>query len=78
MKEIKLTVNKKKSKVSRPWKLKFLGYSFYYVKGEINFKVHEKSIKKLKEKLKYLSGRSRIGNIKASYVKTKTSNSSMD
>lgn len=55
-KELKLTVNKEKSKVGRPWKLKFLGYSFYHARGEVDFRIHEKSIKKLKQKLKYLTG----------------------
>ncbi|QUH31903.1 group II intron reverse transcriptase/maturase [Vallitalea guaymasensis] len=68
---LKLKVNQEKSKVGRPWKLKFLGYSFYCVKGGVDFRVHEKSIRKLKEKIKYLTGRSRIGNIKATYIKIK-------
>ncbi len=66
-----MKVNQEKSKVGRPWKLKFLGYSFYCVKGGVDFRVHEKSIRKLKEKIKYLTGRSRIGNIKATYIKIK-------
>ncbi|MCT4593803.1 MAG: hypothetical protein N4A57_05985 [Anaeromicrobium sp.] len=69
--KLKLTVNKEKSKVGRPWKLKFLGYSFYNVKGGVEFRVHEKSVKKLKEKIKYLTGRSRIGNIRTAYLKIK-------
>ena len=67
--KLKLVVNKEKSSVCRPWKLKFLGYSFYHVKGGLEFKVHKKSIEKLKAKLKYLTGRSRIGNIKSTFVK---------
>lgn len=69
--KLKLKVNKEKSKVGRPWKLKYLGYSFYIIKGGVDFRVHEKSIRKLKEKLKYLTGRSRVGNIKATYIKLK-------
>lgn len=69
--KLKLTVNKEKSTVGRPWKLKFLGYSFYNVKGGVEFRVHEKSVKKLKQKIKYLTGRSRIGNIKSTYIKLK-------
>lgn len=68
---LKLTVNKEKSEVGRPWKLKFLGYSFYYGRNGIEFRVHKKSIKKLKEKLKSLTGRSRIGNIKRTYQRIK-------
>lgn len=67
--KLKLVVNKEKSSVCRPWKLKFLGYSFYNVKGGVEFRVHEKSIKKLKAKLKYVTGRSRIGNIKSTFIK---------
>lgn len=67
--KLKLVVNEEKSSVCKPGKLKFLGYSFYYVKGGVNFRVHEKSIRKLKSKLKYLTGRSRIGNIQSTFVK---------
>jgi len=28
--KLKLKVNKEKSAVDRPWRLKFLGFSFYY------------------------------------------------
>lgn len=69
--KLKLTINKEKSIVGRPWKLKFLGYSFYNVKNGVEFRVHKKSVKKLKQKIKYLTGRSRIGNIKTTYVKLK-------
>ena len=67
--KLKLVVNEEKSSVCKPRKLKFLGYSFYYVKGGVDFRVHEKSIRKLKSKLKYLTGRSRIGNIKSTFIK---------
>ncbi|RDY27975.1 hypothetical protein CG710_020035 [Lachnotalea glycerini] len=56
--DLKLKVNKEKSKVDRPWKLKYLGYTFYPKKGEMGIRVHPISIKKLKEKLKNLIGRS--------------------
>jgi len=68
-KRLKLTVNKEKSSVCRPSKFKFLGYSFYNWRGSYEFRVHEKSFRKLKSKLKYLTGRSRIGNIQNAYVK---------
>jgi len=69
--DLKLKVNTDKSKVERPWECKFLGYSFYRKEDEIKMRVHEKSIKKLKNKLKFLTGRSRIGNIKLTYEKIK-------
>ena len=66
-----MRVNTDKSKVERPWQCKFLGYSFYRKDDEIKMKVHEKSIKKLKNKLKLLTSRSKIGNIKLTYEKIK-------
>ena len=69
--DLKLKVNADKSKVDRPWRCKFLGYTFYYSKDGIRMRVHEKSIKKLKDKLRNLTGRSKIGNIKATYKKIK-------
>lgn len=69
--KLKLRVNKEKSSISRPNRLKLLGYGFYYSKNGIRFRVHQKSIKKLKAKLKYITGRSRIGNIKATLIEMK-------
>lgn len=56
--KLKLKVNKEKSKVDRPWKLKFLGFSFYYKNGNIRARVHPKSVVKFKQKLKEITGRS--------------------
>lgn len=57
-KGLKLRVNKEKSKVDRPWKLKYLGYTFYIKKGEMGIRVHQTSVKKLIGKLKSITGRS--------------------
>ncbi len=56
--KLKLKVNEQKSAVDRPWKLKFLGFSFYYKKGGIGIRVHPKPVKKFKQKLKEITGRS--------------------
>lgn len=56
--KLKLKVNEEKSKVDRPWKLKYLGFSFYPSKGEMKIRVHNKSIDKLKATLKKITGRS--------------------
>jgi hypothetical protein len=56
--KLKLKVNKEKSAVNRPWKLKFLGFSFYYKNGNIRVRVHPKSVVKFKQKLKEITGRS--------------------
>jgi group II intron reverse transcriptase/maturase len=57
--ELKLKVNETKSAVDRPWKLKFLGFTFYHKKGEIGIRVHPKPVKKLRKKLKEITGRSK-------------------
>jgi group II intron reverse transcriptase/maturase len=57
-KDLNLKVNREKSQVDRPWKLKYLGYTFYPKKGEMGMRVHPKSIKRLKEKLKMVTSRS--------------------
>lgn len=55
---LKLTVNSKKSAVSRPWKRTFLGYSFT-VHMASKLRVPKESVKRLKEKLRkvYRNGR---------------------
>ncbi len=55
--KLKLKVNAEKSAVSSPTKTKFLGYSFYYGKGGIKFRVHDKSYERLKEKIKHATNR---------------------
>ena len=55
--KLKLKVNTEKSAVSSPTKRKFLGYSFYYGKGGIKFRVHDKSYERLKEKIKDITNR---------------------
>lgn len=40
--KLKLKVNKEKSAVDRPWKLKFLEFSFYTGKGEYRIRVSKK------------------------------------
>ena len=40
-----------------PTKRKFLGYSFYYGKGGIKFRVHDKSYERLKEKIRNVTNR---------------------
>jgi group II intron reverse transcriptase/maturase len=61
--KLKLKVNKGKSSVDRPWKLKFLGYSFYQKEDRIGIRVHPKSVKKFKQKLKKITGRNKATNM---------------
>ena len=52
-----MKVNTEKSAVSSPTQRKFLGYSFYYGKGGIRFRVHDKSYGRLKEKIRNITNR---------------------
>jgi len=70
-KDLKLKVNREKSKVDRPWKLKYLGYTFYPKKGEMGIRVHPSSIKKLKVKLKSITGRSNAMSMEMRALKIK-------
>lgn len=56
--KLKLKVNKEKSAVDRPWKRKFLGFTFYQLYGKIGIKVHDKSINRLKNKVREITSRS--------------------
>ena len=70
-KDLKLKVNKEKSKVDRPWKLKYLGFSFYNKKNGMGIRVHNKSIEKLKAMLKKITGRSNAMSMEYRAVKLK-------
>lgn len=56
-KELKLKVNQEKSAVGNPTKRKFLGYSFYYGRKGIGYRVHEKSYERLKVKIRKITNR---------------------
>lgn len=60
--KLKLKVNTEKSAVSSPTRRKFLGYSFYYAKDGIRFRVHNKSYERLKEKIRKTTNRNRSMN----------------
>ena len=55
---LKLKVNREKSAVDYINRRKFLGFSFYRMKGEFRIRVDAKSIKRLKDKLRLLTSRS--------------------
>jgi hypothetical protein len=56
-------VNRKKSTTGSPTKLKFLGFSLYKTKGNVGIRAHEKSLTRLKSKLKDITSRKRRGTI---------------
>ena len=53
-----LRVNREKTKAADVGRIKFLGYGFYYGKGEIKATVHAKSKAKLKTKIREITKRS--------------------
>jgi RNA-directed DNA polymerase len=57
-KKLKLKVNREKSAVDRPWRRKFLGFSFTWHK-EPKIRIHKKSLKKLKERIREMTSRSK-------------------
>jgi group II intron reverse transcriptase/maturase len=56
---LKLKVNREKSAVDHVTRRKFLGFSFYRWQGGYRIKVDAKSIKRLKDKLRLLTSRSK-------------------
>jgi group II intron reverse transcriptase/maturase len=53
-----LKVNRTKTSVAHISKVKYLGYSFYRYKGKCRFRVHPKSVSKMKNKIRELTARS--------------------
>lgn len=64
-KRLKLKVNREKSAVDYVIRRKFLGYSFYRMKGEYRIRVDAKSIKRLKDKLRLITSRSNSWSMEA-------------
>jgi len=61
--ELRLKVNRTKSKISRPSKSTLLGFSFYCPKGRWTVRIAEKSLERMKAKCKLITSRSKGGNI---------------
>lgn len=59
--KLKLKVNKEKTVVAYATKVKFLGFGFYFSKGA-KVRIHPKSLKKMKNQIRYLLNKSR-GNV---------------
>lgn len=54
-----LKVNRKKTEVAHISKVKYLGYTFYRYKGKCRFRVHPKSVVKMRNKIRELTDRNR-------------------
>lgn len=57
--KLKLKVNKEKSAVDKPSKRKFLGFSFYSSKEGVRMRLHSKTLKRIKDKVRNLTQRSK-------------------
>jgi len=57
-KKLFLKVNCEKTTVAQISKVKYLGYAFYRYRGKCRFRVHKKSVAKMRERLKELTKRS--------------------
>ena len=55
--KLKLKINEKKSAVDMVSRRKFLGFSFYFSKEGAEIRIHEKSYKRFKEKIRELTNR---------------------
>lgn len=55
--KLKLKVNEQKSAVDRPWKRKFLGFSFTFHKENPKIRISKESIKRFKHRIKRLTSR---------------------
>ena len=55
--KLRLKVNEEKSKVSRPWLDKFLGYTFISMCGKTKIRIHRKTIERFKERVRELTNR---------------------
>lgn len=55
--KLKLKVNEEKSKVDLVNRRRFLGFSFYFTKDEVNIRIHEQSYKRFKDKIREVTNR---------------------
>ena len=68
-KKLRLKVNREKSKVDRPWRIKYLGFSFYQTKGKVEIRIHPKSIEKFKDKIREITSRSNAMSMETKFLK---------
>jgi RNA-directed DNA polymerase len=62
-KKLHLQVNRKKSAVDRPWRRKFLGFSFTPNRTP-KIRIHQRSIQRMKEKIRSLTSRKKAWSMK--------------
>jgi RNA-directed DNA polymerase len=59
VRKLKLAVNEAKSSVSRPWKVRYLGFRITRMFGQTLIVLHEKSLRRFREKVRALTARDR-------------------
>ena len=64
-----LKVNREKTQVAYVGKVKYLGYGFYIYKGEGRLRIHPKSVRRFKEKIREITGRSNGMGIEARKIR---------
>ncbi|QUH27177.1 group II intron reverse transcriptase/maturase [Serpentinicella alkaliphila] len=57
--KLKLKVNREKSKVDLVTRRKFLGFSFYFNRNGVQVRIHEKSYRRFKEKIREITNRNK-------------------
>ncbi|WP_207731371.1 reverse transcriptase domain-containing protein [Clostridium botulinum] len=57
--KLKLKVNKDKSEVDRPWRRKFLGFSFYWARYIAKLRVSTQAVNRYKDKVRNITSRSK-------------------
>jgi RNA-directed DNA polymerase len=62
--KLKRKVNQDKSAVSRPWLRKFLGFTYFHMCGQSKVRIHGKTLKRFKDKVRELTSRSRGKSLK--------------
>lgn len=55
--QLALKVNEAKSAVGRPWQRKFLGYSMYWAKGKPRLRLAEKTVKRMRDRIREITDR---------------------
>lgn len=59
VRKLKLAVNEAKSSVSRPWKVRYLGFRITRMFGQTLIVLHEKSLRRFRKKVRALTARDR-------------------
>ena len=65
VRKLKLAVNEAKSSVSRPWRVRYLGFRITRIFGKTLVVLHEKSLRRFREKVRAITARDRGRSVEA-------------